>query len=584
MYKKYTDNKNQQVLIALLKAHNIKKVIASPGGTNPAFIASLQYDGYFEIYSCVDERSAGYMACGLCEETGEPVVICCTGATASRNYMPALTEAYYRKLPIIAVTCSRPLDAVGQLIPQVTDRTVYPNDIFIDGMQLTSINSKEEMMLYAYKINKVLLSLKHRGGGPIHFNVISVTQSCNTEKLPCVPVINRYMFNDVLPDIPIGKIAIFVGSHKYMSKQEIDTIDKFCLTHNAIVLCDHTSSYNGAYRIDYSLIGTQMQHRFNLLSVDLLIHIGGISGDYQTPKCIQAKNIWRVCEDGELRRTFGHIEAIFEMPEIYFFNYYSSNGLEVKNTFYSECRLIYNEIYSRIPELPFSNIWMAKTLAPLMPKESVIHFAILNCLRSWNFFHIDTSIRTMCNVGGFGIDGCTSSLIGASLANKNKLYYLITGDLAFFYDLNAIGNRHIGANIRILLINTGNGAEFLHFQSPKYEVGVTPYIAAEGHFGNKSQELVKSMTLSLGFDYYAANDKQSFEKIKDIFISKEIGTKPVIIEVFTSAKSQSDAWEIISNLIDGSFMEKMKNTLKKLKATDIANHIKRNIISIKDNL
>lgn len=148
MFKKYTDNKNQQIVIALMKAFGIKKVIASPGGTNPALVASLQYDGNFEIYSCVDERSAAYMACGMCEESNEPVVLCCTGATASRNYMPGLTEAYYRKLPIITLTCSRPIEAIGQLIPQVTDRTCYPNDIFVDGAQLVPVRDNNSSLKF----------------------------------------------------------------------------------------------------------------------------------------------------------------------------------------------------------------------------------------------------------------------------------------------------------------------------------------------------------------------------------------------------------------------------------------------------
>ena len=97
----YTDEKNIQILIALLKAHGIKKVIASPGTTNMTFICSIMYDSWFEIYSSVDERSAAYMACGLAAESGEPVCLSCTGATASRNYIPGLTEAYYRKLPIL---------------------------------------------------------------------------------------------------------------------------------------------------------------------------------------------------------------------------------------------------------------------------------------------------------------------------------------------------------------------------------------------------------------------------------------------------------------------------------------------------
>ena len=83
----YTAEKNIQILLGLLKAHGIKKIIVSPGTTNVSFVASMQYDPYFEIYSAADERSAAYIACGMAEESGEPVVITCTGATASRNYV-----------------------------------------------------------------------------------------------------------------------------------------------------------------------------------------------------------------------------------------------------------------------------------------------------------------------------------------------------------------------------------------------------------------------------------------------------------------------------------------------------------------
>ena len=60
--------------------------------------------------------------------------------------------------------------------------------------------------------------------------------------------------------------------------------------------------------------------------------------------------------------------------------------------------------------------------------------------------------------------GCLSALIGASLAHKDKLYLGVIGDLAFFYDMNVIGNRHVGNNVRILLINNGKGNEFRNYQ------------------------------------------------------------------------------------------------------------------------
>ena len=110
---KYTERKNILILIALLKGHGIKKIVISPGTTNMMFVASVQQDSWFEIISAADERSAAYIACGLAHESGEPVVLSCTGATASRNYLPGLTEAYYRKLPVLAVTSMLGSDLPG---------------------------------------------------------------------------------------------------------------------------------------------------------------------------------------------------------------------------------------------------------------------------------------------------------------------------------------------------------------------------------------------------------------------------------------------------------------------------------------
>ena len=108
--KYYTVERNVQIVIALLKANGIKRVIASPGKTNMTFVGSIQQDPFFEIYSSVDERSAAYLACGMAAETGEPVVLSCTGATASRNYMPGLTEAYYRRDPPCFLVTFSPSD------------------------------------------------------------------------------------------------------------------------------------------------------------------------------------------------------------------------------------------------------------------------------------------------------------------------------------------------------------------------------------------------------------------------------------------------------------------------------------------
>lgn len=171
MEKFYSVEKNVQYLIALMKAHSIKNIVISPGTTNFTFVGSVQQDPYFNLISCVDERSAAYMACGIAAATKEPVAISCTGATASRNYMPALTEAYYRKLPVLAITATRNLAQIGQNLDQVIDRRSLPNDIARKSVYLPLPGSRDDEWGNQVKINDALLELRRNGGGPVHINL-----------------------------------------------------------------------------------------------------------------------------------------------------------------------------------------------------------------------------------------------------------------------------------------------------------------------------------------------------------------------------------------------------------------------------
>lgn len=169
----YSSDKSTQILLALLKAHNIRYVIASPGTTNIALVGSMQYDSFFKMYSVPDERSAAYMACGLAAESGEPVVITCTEATASRNYLPALTEAYYRKLPILAITCHHGEEKIGHLFSQSIDRRCFPNDVAKLSISVSKSYDSRKEWENTVNINRAILELVHRGGGPVHINLLS---------------------------------------------------------------------------------------------------------------------------------------------------------------------------------------------------------------------------------------------------------------------------------------------------------------------------------------------------------------------------------------------------------------------------
>jgi len=531
--EKYSNDKNAQILLSLLKAHHIHKVIASPGTTNIAVVGSMQHDDYFEMYSSVDERSAAYMACGLAAESGEPVAIICTEATASRNYFPGLTEAYYRKLPILVIAGSHGVYNIGNLHSQVIDRTQSPKDTVRYSAFVNKITNQKDELHNTTIINKALIELKRHGGGPVLINLAASPRGFDTKTLPPVKAIKYYNKEVSFPAIEQGNIAIFVGSHFCMSEELSQGIDRFCSIHDSVVFCDHTSGYSGKYKVNFALVCSQANYRSKLVSPDLLIHIGEVSGDTYTTNALKPKKVWRISEDGEMRDLFHSLDSVFEIDELSFFKHYST-GEGDKTSYLNKCKAEYQECLSTFPDVEFGNIYVAKKLSACLPKNSVIHFGIFNSLRSWNFFELDSTIQSSCNVGGFGIDGALSTLIGASLANPEKLHYLAVGDLAFFYDLNALGNRHIGNNVRILLVNNGRGIEFRKKDHPGYAFGESAdmYISAGGHYGNMSKSLVKNYAEDLGFEYITASNKDEFEALSARFVSEEQTDKPMLFEIF----------------------------------------------------
>lgn len=561
----YSAERNVQIVISLLKANGIRKVIASPGVTNIPFVGSIQNDPFFEVYSCVDERSAAYMACGLSEESGEPVVISCTGATASRNYMPGLTEAYYRKIPVIALTSSRPICKIGHLHPQVTDRTCPPSDVAIQSFVLNAVKNEEDEWDCMIKVNKAISLLTREGGGPVHLNLVSsYSEDFSVKEIKPARVIKRITTRDEFPPLPKGKIAVFIGSHKKWTKEATDSLDRFCEAHNAIVLYDHTSNYTGKYGIACSVTSMQKSEKRLEFAPDLCIHIGEVSGGWLN--FLKRNKVWRVSCDGKFKDFSTKLRFVFDMSEQEFFEAYSHSSTK-QTDYYEMCKKQEDQIRELAlkADIPFSNIWMAMQLAPKLPINSVLHLGIFNSLRAWNFFEIDSSIRVYSNVGGFGIDGNMSTLIGASLAHKDKLYIGIFGDLSFFYDINSLGNRNVGNNIRILLVNNGKGTEFRNYENPGAKFGdlADKYIAAGGHNGNKSQKLVKHFAEDLGYDYLCASNKDEFLSVYEKFLSPDI-SQSVIFEVFTNSDEESDALRIMRNLMEPTFTDVVKNSAKQL--------------------
>lgn len=552
MNRFYTNEVNTQILIALMKAHGIRKVVANPGTTNISFVGSVQRDPFFEMYSAPDERSAAYIACGLAEESGEPVALSCTGATASRNYLPGLTEAYYSKLPVLAITSSQHIGRADQLYPQMLDRSVLPKDVAKISVNLPTVYSAEDRWDCETKVNNALLALKRNGGGPAHINLVTTYSKYFTRRtLPTVRHMERFCRGEVLPELNVGKVGIFVGAHKRWSVELITAVERFCEKYNAVVVSDHTGNYKGRYHVLPSLVCYQEGYYSPCRKLDVMIHIGEVTGSYVT---LAPKEVWRVSPDGEIKDTYKKLKYVFEMEEQAFFDAYADRASDVskENTFVEEWQQECARVAERIPQLPFSNIWIAQQTSSRLPENSILHLGILNSLRSWNFFDIPKTVYGHSNTGGFGIDGCVSTAIGASLANPDRLVFGMVGDLAFFYDMNSLGNYHIGSNLRLLLISNGGGAEFHLYNHPGsiLKVDEEPYVAADGHYGNTSPDLVCHYAQDLGFEYMRATNKEEYLNNLERFVTPKKLDKPIVFEVFTEYQNESDALYQLLNLMN----------------------------------
>ena len=202
-------------------------------------------------------------------------------------------------------------------------------------------------------------------------------------------------------------------------------------------------------------------------------------------------------------------------------------------------------ILNKCKSTPFSNIWMARVLSDKIPEGSVLHLGILNSLRAWNFFETPRTVTCFSNTGGFGIDGCLSSMIGAAIASPRKRFFLVLGDLAFFYDCNVLLNK-IPSNVHILVINNGLGIEFKNYNHRAAIFGseTNKFIAASNHNGFKSPYVISSFAKNNGIEYLSANNKEEFLKCHKRWIESE---KAIILEAFTNEKDESDALKIMNS-------------------------------------
>ena len=167
----YTIQENVRIVIALLKQYNIRHIVVSPGGTNIPVSQAVQDDPFFICYSIPDERSAMYFAIGLYLQTGEIIATSCTSAQATRNYVPGLTEAFYKHVPILAITTAKLERFQYQEYMQAPDQCSLPKDSVKASFDLPPVTDDNTRIQVYHNAKEAILETKHRSAGPVQLNI-----------------------------------------------------------------------------------------------------------------------------------------------------------------------------------------------------------------------------------------------------------------------------------------------------------------------------------------------------------------------------------------------------------------------------
>lgn len=546
----YTNHKSALYVVAMLKQQGINRIVISPGTSHNAMVRSIDEDPFFETYSITDERSAAFFAIGIAQEIQKPVAIMSTSGTATCNYVSAVTEAFHRNIPLVVITADKHPYLLNQLEDQMINQPPMFHGITKYAVSLPeSINNARDDWYCRRLLNEVFLEMNHHGTGPIHINVpisygmFALGETFTTPKLPTIPLIKRLdNYTDAetwaraFDEIKDKRIMILCGQDTSFDTETVQLLDHVSKRYNCVLATDSLSNLHVERAVEM-----EKARPFNEeILPDILISLNGSIVSYIKYALKNASSHvdhWLVHEKGTLADPYTKLKYVIESDTVGFLRRMAQYGRsDACSEYYHTC--VTHVTNYTVPELPYSNCYACQKLLPSLPQNSILHLGNSTTVRITQFFQLHPSIRVYCNRGVHGIDGCMSAFIGqASISEKTA--FLMLGDLTFFYDMNALWNKYIRNNVRILLFNNG-GASLFYYNTR----GLKNFPSLDKNAGAAHVSSAKAWAECRGFKYITANNKEDFDCIYQEFI-KEDSDKPILFEVFTDRAVDGEAWHSI---------------------------------------
>jgi len=489
-----------QLIVDQCEAHRIKKIVFSPGSRNAPFAISFDENPFFETYVIHDERVAAFFALGLAQELNEPVVLCCTSGSASLNYYPAIAEAYYRSIPLLIITADRPENWVNQGDGQ----TIVQHDLFKSHIRYSfSLDDKyiSEEAIWKAKLDSAegISYLFGKWKGPVHFNIglseplyNTIEKSKNYSRVVHSSRtkidLNNTFLSEAIKTISESKILVLCGQLATNTNLN-DELANFAKNSNVVVLTENTSNlFDESFIscIDRTLNGIDTDNH-DKYQPDLLITLGGavVSKRIKTfLRKAKPKKHWKIGSEFPWMDTYQCLTESIELePEKFLKQLNAIDFQRNKQNFFGQWKaldyLAKDRIFDCIQQLDsMSDLVVFDAFFQLLPENSVLHMANSSVVRYCQLFDPIKNVRFESNRGTSGIDGSTSTAVGAATANPNQQHFLITGDISFIYDSNALWISEFPKNLRIIVINNQGGGIFKIIPGPSTSIQGKKYFEA----------------------------------------------------------------------------------------------------------
>lgn len=542
----FPKNELAQILIRKCVENDITHIVISPGSRNAPLTIGFTNHPNFKTFSIVDERCAAFFALGMAQQLRKPVAIVCTSGSALLNYYPAVAEAFYSNIPLVVISADRPANMIdigdGQTIRQ---ENVFKNHV------LKSTNLKESTN---YDIIEETLRVAIDNNGPVHLNIpfdeplyeletvdfdlMSAIQKKETYKTDTDSELNKealQYFGDIWNRAT--KKMVLVGEH--FPDVELQTyLEQFIDDPSVLVMIENTANVSNRKFINSidKLIFPLEESELVEFQPEILLSLGGLIVSKKIKQHLrkfQPRHHWHV----DSKRAFDTFQCLshhIKLSPITFFNQFIKIVNPVDSnyqTFWMNKKTLRLKNHKNfIDNCSFSDLKVFSKLLSSIPDNSQLQLGNSSVIRYSQLFDINKTYRVFCNRGTSGIDGCTSTAIGAASVVKENTVF-ISGDVSFYYDSNALWNHYIPINFRIIVINNQGGGIFRFIPGPQ-QTNVLEY------FETPHKLTAKDLSNMFKFDYFKAENEVELEHVITTFYDKS--TKPRILEIFTP-REENDA-------------------------------------------